>query len=819
MTAIVALQRIEPDQGQQVGGKALGLAALIRAGFDVPPGFCVTTAAHGAGEVDRAELGAALAALRHDAVAVRSSATAEDLPDASFAGQQETVLGVPGDDVDAVADAIRTVWGSLHSQRAIAYRRDHGITDEPAMAVVVQRMVDPTAAGVLFTVDPMTQTRGRAAIDAVAGLGTGVVDGTADSDHYTVDRDGTVTGPDDGCLATEQVHALADIGRRVEAALGAPQDIEWAFDQAGSLWLLQSRAITSLFPLVAQPDDGRRAFMEVGHMQGISGPVTPLGQSAMTLAVRDWLEPMGVRLTDEEAHAWVTYIGGRMYVELTQFLRSRSTRARLDASLDVYGPRVKGAVLHLLEDPRFTPVDVPLFPRATVVRIAARVAPPIVLHTLAALVDPVRARARAFASVAEVRDAPIVPADTDAATRLRLASGLQRPVMHAVNDQLGPLFATLIARAVGSALLRGIAGTDEIDATQRGMPHNVTVEMDLALWQVAQRARPHTALFIDTPPGELARRYLAGELPDIGLDAFLERYGHRGTREIDVGVPRWREDPTGVFAALSGYLRVDDPAAAPDRRFERAAGEARAALARLTIRAVAARPFAGRVAAFLLRRNRELGGLRELPKFSWLHPIEHMRRELLRTGEQLVARGLLERPDDIMMLFWPEADAAAGGTDLRNLVTQRRAAMAREERRRHVPALLLSDGTDVEATMPVPEDVGLLVGLAAAPGLVTGRARIVDDPRSARIEPGEILVARTTDPGWTPLFLTAGGLVTETGSPMAHGPTVAREYGIPAVICLASATTRLITGQLIEIDGSLGTVRVVEQLAERPQPS
>ena len=163
-----------------------------------------------------------------------------------------------------------------------------------------------------------------------------------------------------------------------------------------------------------------------------------------------------------------------------------------------------------------------------------------------------------------------------------------------------------------------------------------------------------------------------------------------------------------------------------------------------------------------------------------------------------------------MMLFWPEAEQAAAGADLRALVAERRRAHDRERRRVHVPALLLSDGTDVEATLPALVDEGVLAGLAAAPGVARGRVRVVHDPRTATVLPGEILVARTTDPGWTPLFLTAAALVTETGSPMAHGPTVAREYGIPAVICLADATTRLTTGAYIEVDGSAGTVRPLD---------
>ncbi len=262
-----------------------------------------------------------------------------------------------------------------------------------------------------------------------------------------------------------------------------------------------------------------------------------------------------------------------------------------------------------------------------------------------------------------------------------------------------------------------------------------------------------------------------------------------------------------MFAALAGYLRVTDPEEAPDRRFARATGEAEAKIEDLVGRARRTHPVRARVAGFFLRRSRQLAGLRELPKFAWLFAFAAMRRELLAAGAELAERGLLARADDIMFLDFREALAAADGDDLRDLVAARRADFQRELRRRSVPGLLLSDGTIPEAVTPrSPVTDGTLVGMAAAPGTTTGRARVILDPAGAHVEPGEILVAPTTDPGWTPLFLTAGGLVTETGSPMAHGPTVAREYGIPAVICVRDATQLITTGQLITVDGASGTV-------------
>lgn len=285
----------------------------------------------------------------------------------------------------------------------------------------------------------------------------------------------------------------------------------------------------------------------------------------------------------------------------------------------------------------------------------------------------------------------------------------------------------------------------------------------------------------------------------------------RGGAEIDVGSPRWADDPTPVFAALAGYLQVTDPDQAPPARFARAAVEAEAALADLIDRAKRTRPVRARLAGSMLRRSRELAGLRELPKFLWLTPLAEVRRQLLAAGAELTGRGLLEQPDDIMFLTLDEALEAAGGADLRAVVTRRRREHDREARRRQVPGLLLSDGTNPQA---LPDDSAtgygpdVLVGQPAATGIATGPARIVHHPSEARLHPGDILVAPTTDPGWTPLFLTLGGLITETGSPIAHGPTVAREYGIPAVICVPDATTQLTEGQVVTIDGATGLIRL-----------
>jgi rifampicin phosphotransferase len=809
--AVVALADVEPGDVALVGGKAAGLAELIRAGERVPEGFCITTAAGELAGDLRRQVVYAYERLGSGSVAVRSSATAEDLPGASFAGQHETVLNVHG--ADALIDAVRRCRDSLTSERAVAYREASGFGDAPArMAVVVQRMVDPAAAGVLFTANPITGTRTEMVVDAVAGLGDVVVDGSVAADHYVLN--GRPDERTDGCLGPVQLAELREAGLRVQRRAGSPQDVEFAFDREGTLWLLQSRPITTLFPLPVSPRPGPRVYFEGGHMQGMLRPFTPMGMSVMRVATAQYFRSIGIPADPFDGHPGIVDVGGRMYLDLTAYVRYKAARAKLPASMKIYGPRVETALRRVLDDPRFAPLPGRPYRLRVAIAVTARVAPGLVAGFVSAMANPARARTRAFRAAAEVKRGSRTPDGLRTAERLRFAAGLQGSFMSTgMAAMLPPLYASMLARAGAIGLLRGVATESEVDETLRGMPHNVTTEMNLGLWRLAEAAGEHRDLLLNTPPAELAARYLAGELPEFGLGEFLCAYGHRGAAEIDVGVPRWAEDPAPVFAALAGYLRLADPEQAPDLRFARAAAEAVAKIDELVARARRTRPVRARLAGFLLRRSRALAGLRELPKFAWLHAFVEMRRQLLAAGAELQERGVLDRADDIMFLDFREALAATeAGGEVRDRIAARRATHDREMRRRSVPGLLLSDGTIPEALAPsAPAADGTLAGMAAAPGTATGRARVILDPAGAHVEPGEILVAPTTDPGWTPLFMTAGGLVTETGAAMAHGPTVAREYGIPAVICVRDATQLITTGQLITVDGAAGTVTVDQE--------
>ncbi|MBM7086333.1 PEP/pyruvate-binding domain-containing protein [Micromonospora humidisoli] len=775
-----------------VGGKAAGLGELIRAGERVPEGFCVTTEAYRAGVVPRDEVRAAYARLGGGPVAVRSSATDEDLPDASFAGQHDTVLDVEGE-ADLLA-AIGTCWESLHGNRAAAYRQARGT--DPAdvrMAVVVQRMVAPVRAGVLHTANPVTGNRTEMLVEVAPGPGTTVVDGRTDVTRLVLtDPAHRPTSDAEGRPEPGWHDDLWAVGRRLQAHFGAPQDVEWALDRDGTLWVLQSRPVSTLFPLPPQTDD-LRVYVEFGNVQGMLRPVTPMGMATLRQLIAAMVASLGMRVE-------IVDIGGRLYGDLTELVRRPASRRRLVRLMAVdFGPRAQAVMEHVLRDPRFAPSGHNSRRRPADASLGTALR--ALRGILRALARPDAARRRLVAAVDRLRDEATAP------PQLRTAHERLRFVRDhgdggAADDITWPIVAGMLASALPTHLLKGVATEDEIHAVLRGVPHNVTIEMDLALWALASAAREHRELLLDTPPAELSARYLRGALPEIGLSGFLSRYGHRAAAEADVGVPRWAEDPTPVFAAIANYLRLTDPAQAPDRRFTEAAAAAGAALDELAARVHRRRPVRGRIAVLLLRRARRLAGLREAGKFAGLYRLRTVREQLL-----LIGATLFPTADDVMFLTLDEVEAALDGADLTGLVARRRATHRRELRRRVVPVALLSDGTDVESTLPAPADgTGVLRGVGAATGRVTGPARVVTDPATAHLEPGEILVTATTDPGWTPLFLTAGALVTETGAIMAHGPTVAREYGIPAVISVPGATARIVTGQLVTVDGAAGTV-------------
>jgi len=880
-----------------VGGKGANLAKLARAGFPVPGGFLITTTAYGAfvaanqltATIQRALQGiklddpaalatasqaiqeafsahqlpdelsshikAAYQALGEPPVAVRSSATAEDLPDMSFAGQQDTYLNIVGE--EALLDAVRRCWGSLWTARAIGYRSRNGIDhDEVALSVVVQMMVESKASGVLFTANPLNGNRNETAIDATLGLGEALVSGLVEPDHYIVEtksgrirskvlgdkataihsQQGGGTTTTEASAATEQalpdpqIVALTALGARVADFYNFPQDIEWGWAN-DQLYLLQARPITSLYPLPAMNEaerssEGVDLFFSFGAVQGMLDPMTPLGRDAIATIFAGGAALFGLAYTHENQPLLYT-AGERLWVRVTKLLHNRIGRRVLPKFMGVIEPSIGQAVAQLLADPAFADAGPPQ--RTTVLRIArfVRSLLPTVIRTLLAP-DQQRLQMQQQIEATLAQWRVRMAATTTLAERLQLfelmlGSGFRFAVPTMIPRILPGLLAMnrLIAWADQALADRANGQRRALELT-RGLPHNVTTEMDLALWQTAQRIRTDEAshlLFTQSEPALLAEHYLATQLPTVAQQAvtdFLTSYGMRGLAEIDFGRPRWRDNPVQVMQMLQSYLKIDDPNQAPDVVFARGAKAAQSVLDELLL-TVRKRP-TGALQAYLIgalaHRMRALAALRESPKFFIVNLFDIVRQGLLASGAELVAQDRLERADDLMFLHLNELHGLAAGyaIDWKALVVERRAYYEREKRRNQIPRLLLSDGRAFYEGVRAAGDEreGIISGSPVSPGVVEGVVHVLFDPHEAQLAPGEILVCPGTDPAWTPLFLAAGGLVMEVGGLMTHGSVVAREYGIPAVVGVHQATTRLKTGQRIRVDGSSGLIEIVE---------
>jgi pyruvate,water dikinase len=884
-TAILSLSSEEATLAQ-AGGKGANLAALVRAGFRVPAGFIVGTEAYrtflaanqiqpkllaqGIDADDPVALEAISAEIRglftlgslpaeldtliraayaelanHGAwppVAVRSSATAEDLPGLSFAGQQDTYLNVVGP--DALIDAIKRCWGSLWTARAMGYRaRNHIAPDGVALAVVVQVMIDSEVSGVLFTANPLTGRRDEIVIDASFGLGEAIVSGQVEPDHYVVDQrnmritarklgakalaiipvsgGGTTqvarTG-DQQALTDAQILELARVAKDVAAHFGSPQDIEWAW-ASGQLYLLQSRPITSLYPLPDLPynPDDLRVYFSFNSVQGVPEPLTPAGRSLFPILGAGILHLLRSRLTPHEA---IPAAGGRLFLDATIMARDRRLRRvalTIFANID---PGAQQALAGLIEEGRIATQDV-LNP-VGILRLLAHFAP-VIVGGLRTWLNPQRGRERAISRaehfVAQVRQQ--MAAARSLADRL---SVIERCGVQAIRamllNSIGPaLIPGLLSQAIVDRWLQAWAGVERgtVRRLLRGLPGNVTVEMDLHLWAAAQAISADAtakAALLSQPADALADAFQHGELPGSAQHAlarFLDRYGMRAVGEIDIGKPRWREDPRSIIQTLTSYLRIEDPQLAPDRLFREAAAESEG----LAVEYVAeARRRKGRLRAALLgsaiRRMRALSGLREMPKYMMVKMFDIFRTALTESGRALAEQGKLVQAEDIFFVPLDTLKTFSQGipVDLKEVVARERADYERECARRQVPRLLLSTGEvfyeGIRRAGSEAHDSHSLVGDGVSPGVVEGRVHVVLDPRGVRLEPGEILVCPATDPGWTPLFLSAGGLVMELGGMVTHGSVVAREYGIPAVVGVHDATTRLATGQRVRVDGSQG---------------
>jgi rifampicin phosphotransferase len=840
---VLGLQEVDETQVALVGGKGAHLGELSRIeGIRVPPGFCVTTDAFRrilaegpsiddrldrlsrlnaddregirtlSAEIRRTVEGIAIpddlaAAITRElarlgeqaAYAVRSSATAEDLPTASFAGQQDSYLNIVGP--AAILQHVSRCWASLFTERAVTYRLRNGIDHRKVqMAVVVQRMVFADAAGILFTADPVTSNRKVASVEASFGLGEGLVSGRVNADLYKV-RDGEVVAKtiaperrEQPALPDAQIIRLAHLGRRIEAHFGRPQDIEWCFVDDG-FQIVQSRPITTLFPIPAAGDRENHVYVSVGHQQMMTDPMKPLGLSLHQLI----------------ALPRMYEAGGRLFVDVAKGLATPTSRARLLEVMGKGDPLIGDALQTILERGDF----IPSLPEEAPAGPPAGGAPPPI-ETDPAIVTELIARTQA--SIAAVkRD---IRTKSGAALLDFILEDIQElrrllfdPRSHQVF--MGAMEATWW---LNEHLEAWLGEKNLADTLTLSVPHNVTSEMGLALLHVADVIRPHPEVvaFLEHVDNEEFLDEL-GDLPGgpqarDAIRDYLDTYGMRCVGEIDITRPRWSERPTTLVPLILGNVKNSEPGAG-ERRFEQGRQEAWAkekdVLERLQALSDGARK--AEETKRMIDRVRTFIGYREYPKYGLVSRTFVYKQALLEEADRLVQAGVVREKEDIFYLTFQELHdvVRAGQVVDDQLIAQRKDAF-RSYEALTPPRVLTSEGEVVAGTYRRGDaPTRALIGLPVSAGTIEGRARVILDMADAEVEPGDILVTAYTDPGWSPLFVGIEGLVTEVGGLMTHGAVIAREYGLPAVVGVEHATRLIRDGQRIRVHGTDGYVEIL----------
>lgn len=819
MPDILFLDAITDADTGQVGGKGLSLGKTARAGLPVPPGFVVTTQAYRrladrGIRSDSRFLQALLDAYHtlNGPVAVRSSATAEDTADTSFAGQQETILGVEGD--DALIGAVEQCWRSLFSDRAKAYQVKQGVdAARLAMAVVVQQLVPAQAAGVLFTRDPLDATGKTMLAEASWGLGEVVVSGRVQPDRFKLDREtGTVlekhlglkfvritrTGEEhvppaeqqQFCLSDTALSQLADLGRRVEALYGDPRDVEWAFAN-GQFFLLQARPITVagaaereavrqavIADLKAKTNPRGTVWVRYNLSEVLPEPTPMTWAVIQRLLAADG--GFGAMNRDLGANPDPTLgslsafdlVAARPMANLSRLPRMQFANPPFEYPFAVYKADPRKAL-----DPK--PALSPLAGRGCFLGVLTL---PATMWKLNRLMGTTRKQAETFAE----RFTKDIAPPFVAAAKAALAQDWTKLDLPALLNQ----FETWTHRTLVEFAASSLKPTVFADLAWNTLFETLKPKLGeerarIAVGELSLGVKPPD----DANLAKGISRLAAGE---IDCQTFLEQFGHRGTNEMELAQPRWSETPEELAKLVTGVATHTLQPVGCD--WETIADEAKLG-----------GPFRDQFQV-QVQRLRTFLGLREAGKHYLLMGYAVVRRTLVELDRRFGLNGgiFFLTPADFSDLM-AEKDFTA------------KIAAARKRRQTElsleVPPVLFSD--DLEAIgRPLPEPAGedRFEGVPLSAGVCEGPALVLTEPVATPAgEGGYVLVCPTTDPAWVPLFVRAKGLVMETGGVLSHGAIVAREFGLPAVAGLAGATQRLKTGQMVRVDGGRGIVTIMEQ--------
>jgi len=882
MSYIRWFQEVGVADAGLVGGKAANLGEMVVAGLPVPPGFCLTVAAYrtfiratGLDETirsilaetrldDPADVEAKTARIRgliaeqqvpammaqqilnsyhrlgqelgvtgaaQVPVAVRSSATAEDLPTASFAGQQDTYLNVRG--ADELLEHIKYCWASLWTARAVTYRTRQGFDHHQVyMAVVVQAMIGSEVSGIMFTANPITGNRGEAVINASWGLGEAIVSGLVSpdtfivrkSDGHTLSRQiatkehmieyaqegGTVElvtpaeRQDAPALSDDQVAELVTLGQQIETHYGAPQDIEWACAQ-GRFYILQTRAITTLTAPSAQAA-GEIEYNRTMFLELFPEPLSPVFLSAIAPLFQGVLdftfEALGFKPPQGMEAVGVFY--NQLYFN----------RNCIAAALEPLSPQVREPMVSQIVNPfehheHGKRGELSLAFVGMVTRL---------LRFMVSFPDQLPGVVASYqAEVAEVAALPLeTTPDREVVAHIReLVFGTASRLMN--YDFLMILLIKRTYQILG-LLLERYFGEEAEEISSKlisGVTGNVTMETNTALWDLAQVAR-------DSPTvSDLLRRHSEREVGAYleqtpegrafldELERFLSEYGHREIR-LDILYPTWVEDPSPVFGFLRGYLDAgggQSPHAQQARLVQQRQELTKAVQARME------QDFVGRhlvwpIFRWVLGHTQIHTRERDTMHFELTRMFPPFRQLLLELGRRWREQSLIAQPEDVFFLSLDELEEVAESP--RSMHEEVRARRAEFEANKLRPCPDIIRGSQeiyAEGARPAEATEGQLQGIASSPGVVTGMARLIRGPEEfGKLRNGDILVAPLTNPVWTPLFAIASGVVTEVGGILSHGAIVAREYGIPAVMGVAGATKLVQEGQMMTVDGNKGIV-------------
>ena len=820
MEFIRNFENIGSEDISLAGGKGVSLAELTRAGFPVPPGFVILTGAFEffleksglKGEIGQTEeiYGKILEApmppeieekareyfheLGSERVAVRSSATAEDTAEAAWAGQLESYLDI---DEAHVIESIKKCWASLYAEKAVRYREQKGINPENiSIAVVIQQMVHASFSGVAFSVNPVNPNAGTIIIEAGQGLGISVVSGEISPARYTVTRTplkimNKTSGTCSETLPDNSILDLAQTILDIERHFGYPVDVEWVWceDRFG---IVQSRPITSL---KNDPDIPKGIWSNVNLAEVIPGLIPPLVSGFVTEILRPcFCKLLGISPESEI----IRDIKGRLYWNVS-ILQKWFTDAVGDYFImtDLFGGTT-GA-----EKPKM--------------RLSARVKLRLSNFMLKAYIKSYTDDKRFKRMVGSARSV--------SESYIKRVSTVENPgellkITDEISSSLGIfMFAALsgilyqtsfyfLFLALCRKWLKGDGNRTAHELVASGGSQLQMVQVFVALWKIGRIFSANSALkeriFKAEDTAEMIRIIQSDDEAYRAWREFSDEYGYRTINEINFSLPRWNEDPSFIFSILKNYSEAPEEMD-PARKFARL-GETQALKLREMTKAL---PFPkSYILNNFLRRGRKGLDDRENAKAEFMRILVPLRMAYLKIGTNLVSRNLVNKREDIFMLSPSELkDVVSSGKDIRSLIEERNEIYGKYSRL-DMPEFF----ADVDLKLPVTpldstETQSVLKGLAVSHGKIRGTARVINDMTEiSRLRPGDILVTDHTDPGWTPVFVTIGGVITNIGGLLSHAAIVAREYGLPAVANVKDATRLIQDGRTIFLDGDTGTI-------------